>query len=267
MRTKSLTRYRWWPSLWRSIRPYKILAISEDDAKRFMALFGNSGVDVMPNIKFDRFESHKDKFGEDNPLEKIIPNNTVFVVLGSVRQQEEPWIEKIIADVSKKKPDMIIGLFPRHMQRLKYWQDTLRRLGLPWELRSRLKTYVSAGTIILWDTFGELSKAYARADATFVGGSLAPLGGQNFLEPLSYGVVPVIGPSWENFAWVGSEIIQEGLLRVAPDWKKVADLLMADVKQASNRETVRAAANRYIQSRQGGTAQAAQLIEAALNGI
>lgn len=266
MRAKSLTRYRWWPSLWRSIRPYKILAISADDAKRFMALFGNSGVDVMPNIKFDRFESPEDKSGEVNPLRKIIPKNSAFVVLGSVRQQEEPRIEKLIAGIYKKKPDVITGLFPRHMQRIKYWQDALSRLRLPWELRSRLKTYVSAGTVILWDTFGELSKAYARADAAFVGGSLAPLGGQNFLEPLSYGVVPVIGPSWENFAWVGSEIIKEGLLRVAPDWKEVADLLLADLEHSSNREAVGAAARKYIQSRQGGTTRAARLIEEALSG-
>jgi 3-deoxy-D-manno-octulosonic-acid transferase len=266
MRAKSLTRYRWWPSLWRSIRPYKILAISEDDARRFMALFGNDGVEVMPNIKFDRFESHKDKSVEENPLVKFIPNNTAFVVLGSVRRQEEPRIEKLIAGVHKKKPDTIIGLFPRHMQRIKYWQDVLSRLGLPWELRSRLKTRVVAGTVVLWDTFGELSRAYALADAAFVGGSLAPLGGQNFLEPLSHGVVPVIGPSWENFAWVGADIIKEGLLRVAADWKKAADLLLADLESSSNRETVRAAADRYIQSRQGGTARAARLIEKTLSG-
>ena len=32
---------------------------------------------------------------------------------------------------------------------------------------------------------------YARAQAVFIGGSLAPLGGQNFLEALAQGVAPV----------------------------------------------------------------------------
>jgi 3-deoxy-D-manno-octulosonic-acid transferase len=228
IRSESLSRYLKWPALWRTIKPHKILAISEDDARRFAKLFGNDHVSVMPNIKFDRFDPLDTHALNQNPLEKILPAEIPFIVLGSIRQEEEPLLEKIIQRVSQKKPGLIIGLFPRHLHRIGFWQAALNALGLTWVLRSRINQDITDGTVILWDTFGELSKAYARADAAFIGGSLAPLGGQNFLEPLSYGVVPVIGSSWENFAWVGAEIIKEGLLRVATDWKKVTDLLLAD---------------------------------------
>ncbi len=51
---KSLKRYLLWPSIWQKIRPDKILAISRPDADRFSRLFGNNGIEIMPNIKFDR---------------------------------------------------------------------------------------------------------------------------------------------------------------------------------------------------------------------
>lgn len=65
---------------------------------------------------------------------------------------------------------------------------------------------------ILWDTFGELDLLYALADVAFVGGSLAPLGGQNFLEPLAQGTPTVIGPFWSNFSWVGEELFAQKIL-------------------------------------------------------
>ena len=115
----------------------------------------------------------------------------------------------------------------------------MSRLDIPWSLRSQTEHLVSQGTVILWDTFGELSLAYKISRAAFVGGSLAPLGGQNFLEVIIYGVVPVIGPSWENFAWIGSEIVEKGLVRIAADWREVVSILTEDLKKpkASDKKT------------------------------
>jgi 3-deoxy-D-manno-octulosonic-acid transferase len=264
IRSKSLSRYLKWPALWRAIKPHKILAISEDDARRFADLFGNDHVAVMPNIKFDRFDPFDTHTLKQNPLEKILPGEIPFIVLGSIRQEEEPLVEKIIKRISQNKSGLIMGLFPRHLHRIDSWQTTLDTLGLNWILRSRINQNLTDGTVILWDTFGELSEAYALAHAAFVGGSLAPLGGQNFLEPLTYGIVPVIGPSWENFAWVGTQIVKTGLVRVARDWQGVVELLLSDVNQPSAHEPVRKKATKYIQDRQGGTAQAAGLIAETL---
>jgi 3-deoxy-D-manno-octulosonic-acid transferase len=264
IRSKSLARYLKWPGLWRAIKPYKILAISEDDARRFAKLFGKDPVAVMPNIKFDRFDPLDTHALKQNPLEKMLPGDIPFIVLGSVRQEEEPLLEKIIERISQTKSKLIIGLFPRHLHRIDFWQAALDSLGLTWVLRSRINQNLSDKNVILWDTFGELSEAYALAQAAFVGGSLAPLGGQNFLEPLTHGVVPVIGPSWDNFAWVGAEIEKSGLVRVVRDWKGVAEVLLADVNRPSDRDSVRQKALKYIQDRQGGTAQAAGLIAETL---
>jgi 3-deoxy-D-manno-octulosonic-acid transferase len=133
-----------------------------------------------------------------------------------------------------------------------------------WVLRSAVSNPVSVGAVILWDTFGELMPAYRLAQAAFVGGSLAPLGGQNFLEPLINGLIPVIGPSWENFAWVGQEIIDAGLLRVADDWRKAAAHILQDMDAPRPRAAVIETAHQFFETRRGGTDQACCQIEAML---
>ncbi len=265
--SKSLSRYLFWPSLWRTLKPDKILAISKKDAERFATLFGKDRVDVMPNIKFDRLVSIESTPEINNPLESVVPPKSPFLVLGSVRQEEENLVEKIISGIHRSQPGSIIGLFPRHINRIQHWENALSRLNIPWILRSQTKHLASHGTVILWDTFGELSLAYKISRAAFVGGSLAPLGGQNFLEAIIYGVVPVIGPSWENFAWIGSEIVEKGLVRIAADWKEVADILSEDLKKPKASDKVCEEANRYIKDRQGGTAIACRLIHESLNNF
>ena len=140
----------------------------------------------------------------------------------------------------------------------------LGQTGIEYTLRSKTERRISAGKVILWDTFGELLPAYRLAGSAFIGGSLAPLGGQNFLEALVSGVIPIIGPWWDNFAWVGIEIIESGLLRVAGDWKQVADLLLKDLAGPPSRKDVIKAALQFIETRRGGTEKACRRIVACL---
>ena len=261
MTDKSLKRYLLWRSFWNSIKPDMIYAISKEDADRFGKLFGSNAVEVMPNIKFDRFGGEDTYSQSENLLEKIITGDTLFVVLGSIRKEEEPLVEKIILDILKRKPETVIGLFPRHMHRIKYWSKTLDRMNIKWALRTNTDERAARRSVILWDTFGELTLAYKNASAAFVGGSLVPLGGQNFLEALNYGVIPVTGPFRDNFSWVGSEIVNEGLLRVAEDWKGVSDALVEIMENPPPRKKVISGAGKYMKSRQGGADFACRVIE------
>jgi 3-deoxy-D-manno-octulosonic-acid transferase len=250
---KSLRRYHLWPSFWPGLRPDRVLAVSPDDADRFGRLFGPDGIETMPNIKFDSIARATGSDPVNNDIKTLLPSAVPFVILASVRQQEEPLIKKIVQEVIGNRPETIVGLFPRHMHRLQHWQKSLDQMGIQWSLRSETENEAPAGSVVLWDTFGEMLPAYRQAKAAFIGGSLAPLGGQNFLEALVNGILPVTGPSWENFAWVGSGIVEAGLLRVAEDWRKVADILLKDIDSPQPRQDVITATLNYIKVRQGGT--------------
>ncbi len=260
---RSLERYRIWPGIWRFLAPDRVLAVSRPDADRFSQLFGARRVSVMDNMKFDRVTIPD--AGGLSPVAAVMPEAVPFAVLGSVRQEEEGPAAAIIARLARDFPQAVTGLFPRHMERVPDWKAVLDRMGIPWRLRSDIRGPVAAGTVVLWDVFGELFAAYKRATAAFVGGSLAPLGGQNVLEPLMAGVPPTIGPSWENFAWVGRAVVDAGLVRVRPDAAGVAATLLTDLAHPPDRPAIRKAALAYVRRRQGGTDRACDLIRDHLN--
>lgn len=264
MTAKSLSKYRIWPTLWRHLRPDRILAISTDDAARFAALFGQDNVAIMPNIKFDRISDQGAPTAANNHLTPLFPSDDGLMVLGSVRQEEEADIMKMIGAIREKDQKIIIALFPRHMHRLANWGKMLEKYGGPWQLRSRITGPVQPGSIILWDTMGELLFAYQLAVAAFVGGSLAPLGGQNFLEPLTCGLKPVIGPHWSNFVWIGQEIIDQQLVFQAKNWQEAADLLLQNAANLPPREQIRQEIIAYVESRRGGTEKTCTTINSLL---
>lgn len=267
MNPRSLAGYLTAKKTFRELAPEAIFAVSEQDARRFGTLFGHDRVRTMPNIKFDRMISAGTTPRSRNPLSALIAPKTDFVVLGSVRKEEESDVLGMTALLHRSAPKAVVGLFPRHMERLEFWQEALDGQGLPWTLRSALRKTAEPGTIILWDTFGELIPAYGLAKAAFVGGSLAPLGGQNFLEPMTCGVVPVTGPSWHNFSWVGAEIFESGMAIRANDSEEVLNHLLSLLKKAPQRKSVAARAKSYIGDRKGGTKTVCKHIAHFINNV
>lgn len=254
MTTRSLAGYLATPSLWKGLRPETVLAISENDARRFAALFGEQSVHVMHNMKFDRV--HPADPSAPNPLQDtVIKENTSLVTLGSVRMEEEAEVQTLIRKLREARPKTSIALIPRHMERVVSWETWLRREGIPMVRRSAADGPPAPGTVILWDEFGELNHVYALSRAVFVGGSLAPLGGQNFLEPLAFGISPVIGPSYGNFAWAEG-LIDEKLVHVAADTEEVFEQLLRNLKRPAPREKVQGQFADWLSQRQGGTAAA-----------
>jgi 3-deoxy-D-manno-octulosonic-acid transferase len=79
-----------------------------------------------------------------------------------------------------------------------------------------------------------------------------------------WGIRPIIGPSWENFHWVGREIVKQGLVKVARDWRAVSDLLIQDLHGPPSREAIKKAIFEYMKRRQGGTAYACRVIQTVL---
>jgi 3-deoxy-D-manno-octulosonic-acid transferase len=264
MRKRSLSRHSLLRKFWQAYPPDQILAVSKKDADRFAELFGKANVSKMYNIKFDRLFDQYQALQPKAGFDPTHFNKNTFILLASVRKEEEIHVERLLCRLLRKLPHITIAVFPRHMDRLAHWKHILNRVTDHWQLRSQISKPISDGTVVLWDVFGELTTACSFASAVFVGGSLAPVGGQNFLEPLYFGLVPVMGPSWENFQWVGHDIIMQNLLRIEPDWMHVADALIEQITNPLSVNFVKKAAADYIKKRRGGTDQACRVIESHL---
>ncbi len=229
MTEKSFNAYGKLGFFWREYAPECILAISPEDADRFARLFRQPGrVRVMPNIKFDRVAESPGCPAESGPFQSFrteagIGENVLLVVLASVREEEEAFLLPVVSalhGLSIGGNPVAVAVAPRHMHRVDAWKSRLKEAGVPYSPRSAQgviggdeddAAFASAPPVFLWDTFGELQSLYAIADAVYVGASLVPLGGQNFLEPLAKGIIPLVGPHIDNFRWIGEELFDEGL--------------------------------------------------------
>ncbi len=260
MNPGSLAGYLCAARLLTQLAPDRVMAVSAEAALRFSILFGAGRVERMHNIKFDRFDAAEGAADQDSPLARIMGSGAPWAALASIRREEEPEVLDAVTRLHAARPGTNLALFPRHMHRLDFWREALYEAGLPTVMRSGLTGPPPAGSVVLWDVFGELSGAYAFCRAAFVGGSLRPLGGQNFLEPLAQGIVPVSGPHWSNFSWVGREVVDQGLLREVRGAEELAETLVRLLNRPPDRAVVRAKIGAYVDGRRGGTEQAVNRI-------
>lgn len=259
MSEKSFGSYKFFSHFFKKYGPEKVLAISPIDGQRFSRIVGPDKVSLINNIKFDRIEPRID-VSRQNPIADLLPGGSSFVLLGSIRREEEKKILDTIINLLRVRPDITIGLFPKHIERAEDWLRLLAKENIPAIKRSSLLCRQSRGSVIVWDVFGELAGAYELADAVFVGGSLENLGGQNFLEPLVFGVRPIIGPYWKNFAWVGREIIDCGLVQEVADENELVTGLLKALDADISRNQVINQVQDFFEPRKGGTRQVCRQI-------
>ena len=256
MTEKSFNGYIKIRALWRSLKPDIILAISKEDKARFTALFDLDSIFHVSNMKFDRME--KCQILAERQSERRL------LVMASIRKEEELHVLYLIEQLLRRYPVLEIGLFPRHMHRVKRWTEMLSEKQISWVLKSASPEDLNC-SVVIWDVFGELVNAYRRADAAFVGGSLAPVGGQNFIEAFMNGVVPVTGPSISNFLWAGEEVIEDGLLRKGNNREEVLQLLADSLENSVDKAVIQLKADNYIGRKQGGSSKTCEYIVALLS--
>ena len=267
MTEKSLKGYRLLGSFWRTVSPRCVLATSEQDAERFAALFGRECVSLMPNMKFDAVApgSAATSGKGAQAVAALLPPSFPVILLASVREQEEALLAEAITLLKSNAPEAVIVVAPRHMEREDAWRARLQTVKA--EGRVLLRTaalqngeVAAGGDVLLWNAFGELRDLYHRADAVFVGGSLVPLGGQNFLEAALAGAVPCVGPHWSNFTWVGKAFFDEGLGVCVDTVEELVAALLAQLAAPRARAARQAGAAAYVAPRRGGTRRAATLV-------
>jgi 3-deoxy-D-manno-octulosonic-acid transferase len=166
---------------------------SEAEAARIVELGAPPDrVAVTGNLKHDRpAEAPAIPVGEGGPV----------WIAGSTRPNEEEICLDAFEQARRRVPALRLVLAPRHLDRVGEVIELLRARGLPAVRRSALGmagwTAADAPILVL-DTLGELAGLYAVAAVAFVGGTLAPHGGHNLVEPARAGVPVLFGPHVEN---------------------------------------------------------------------
>ena len=99
-------------------------------------------------------------------------------------------------------PGLCLVLAPRHLERVETVARHVQACQLSAIRRSRYSDESASGSrpdVIILDTLGELVAFYRLCTVAFVGGSLAPIGGHNILEPVMFAKPLLFGPHLHHF--------------------------------------------------------------------
>lgn len=227
-----------------------VWAQTEDDAARLRQL-GAPVRGVNGNLKFDATpDAQQLQAGRDWRLASDKP----LVLFASSREGEESmWLtalRKFPAAASRVQWLIV----PRHPQRFDAVEALLLEAGLRVSRRSTWLGAPEPADVWLGDSLGEMALYFGMADVVLLGGSFAPLGGQNLIEAAACGCPVVMGPHTFNFAEAAALASASGAAFEVPGigaaLQKVDELLMSTTAL----DTARAAALEWSQAHRGAAA-------------
>lgn len=246
----------------RSVRV--IAAQSQTDAARYRLLGADpSTILVSGNMKFDMpvpFDavnagSHlREQWGRLRPV----------WIAGSTHEGEELPVLEAHLNVLKRLPDALLLIAPRHPERFKMVENSVRSLGFTLATRSSDRVPSAAHQVFVIDSMGELMPFYAASDLAFVGGSLVPIGGHNVLEPAAMSRPVLVGPYTFNFEEITLTLIKEGGAERINGKEDLGAKTLRLLLDHSRRERMGERARHVFDSERGAVKRVMELIDQQL---
>lgn len=213
MTLRSASRLQQAPKLSRYLFSGLDLILCQDSlsVKRFIELGADPNrVKSCTNLKFLSALSSSvtplnctDQFAADGALEpelnadktdlKSRPNTAFILTAASTHDPEERMILEVFERLqAATTQSLMLILVPRHPERFDEVARLLSQKSVTFCRRSHGHT-PGHTPVFLADTLGELERWYAMSDLSFVGGSIASIGGHTPMEAAKYAVPVVMG--------------------------------------------------------------------------
>ena len=173
------------------------LGQSEEDAYRLRAL-GSKDAMCLGNLKYAGLPIPVDE-EKKKEIQDEIGSRPVWLV-SSTHSDEESKIGRYLKELSAKHEGLLTIIAPRHPTRGVEIQNILKeKYQLKTALRSANEKITPETEVYIADTIGEMGIWYELCPIVFIGGSLIPHGGQNFMEPSRCRDAVIVGPHMHNF--------------------------------------------------------------------
>ena len=262
---RSFPRYRALrPLIGRILRNYdRILAREQRDEERFIAIGANrESVEVTGNVKFD-YEPDVTALEVAPHIESLIAGRKVLILGSTMTGEDEALLPELERFIREQNAFVIIA--PRKAERFEFVAGLLTTTSLRFVRRSDMDDGGQAilpapPDVLLLDTFGELARMYRYATAAFVGGSIAPFGGHNPIEPAAAGVPVCFGPSMNNFREIATAFLAADAAKEA---RSAADVVAFARQMFDNEQEQRSLGGRardVVQRNRGASERTARRI-------
>ncbi len=188
------------------------LGQSDEDARR-LKLLGAPEALCLGNIKYAGLPLPIDEKAKQD-IQLLVKGRPLWLA-SSTHNDEELKIAEVHRRLKQKVPGLLTIIAPRHPQRGEEIRRDIEKSGLTTALRSQKQKPTPETDIYIADTIGEMGLWYDIADIVFVGGSLIPHGGQNFMEPARMCDAVIVGPYMHNFTDAMNRALQaDAVIRI-----------------------------------------------------
>ena len=223
-------------------------------------------VKVTGNIKFDRgWRPLKDQ-ERDRWLRLLNRKDGRIWVAGSTHHPEEKIILNVFGQLLKSFPYLSLIICPREAHRFDEVYYLAKDLGFRAVRKSELPAEDHEHNVFILNTLGELGQVYGLADVAFVGGSLAPIGGHNLLEPSSFGIPVLFGPHTHNFTTMSRLLIRCGGGIMVSDESELFHVTAELLGQKGKREQMGKRARQFVKQNQGALDRVMEILKPYIEG-
>lgn len=232
-----------------------VWAQTEGDAQR-LAAAGATVKGVFGNLKFDA-TPHAGLLDLGRAWRAA--SHTPVVMFASSREGEEAELFRVLqAGRSLAKVRWLV--VPRHPQRFDEVAALAAQHGLSVSRRSQWTQQPEEADVLIGDSLGEMALYYGMADIALLGGSFAPLGGQNLIEAAACGCPIVMGPHTFNFAEAAQLSQEAGAALRVGSMEEGVRAAVALAGDASRRDGAVRAALTFAAEHQGAAEKTAQAV-------
>jgi 3-deoxy-D-manno-octulosonic-acid transferase len=226
MSKKSARGYQKFSALTRPMLQKLSLALVQnaEDAARFndLGLLAEK-TQVTGNIKFDLVLTDELRQQAAQLKQQWSQNGERIIWLAaSTHPGEDEVILEAFIQVKSQLKKLLLVLVPRHPERFNSVHNLCVSRGFNVAKRS-LGNASATTDIIIGDTMGELLLLFGASDIAFVGGSLVPNGGHNFIEPAAWQLPLLSGQHVFNFAEVARLLQDAGALTLMSTANELAE--------------------------------------------
>ncbi len=221
-----------------------------DQANRFRAL-GVKPHAPTGNIKFD-MEPDLALWSQGQAARQA-QLRPVLMLAVSREGEEQMWLDALrSARTNALGAGRVQWLIvPRHPQRFDAVATLLQSAGLTVARRSVDGGMFSEADVWVGDTLGEMAFYYGLADVALLGGSFAPLGGQNLIEAAACRCPVVMGPHTFNFAQAAEMAQDAGAALERPDMASAIETALQWLDDPATLEASSSAAWAFAQTHRG----------------
>jgi 3-deoxy-D-manno-octulosonic-acid transferase len=229
----------------------RILAISEDDAARFVrSVPGHAAISVAGDTRFDRVMERWETRSRDALA--LPGDGRLTLIAGSTWPPDEARLLPAVARLLREREDLRFVVVPH--EPLPAHVDALRRwaAGEAFSVRAAGEGPVPPATrVVVVDAVGVLAEAYAHAHVAYVGGAFST-GVHSVIEPAIAALPVVFGPRHDN-SFEASQLVARGAAASIRDAGEAYTQLRRFLFDAAARERAGRAARAYVESQLGAT--------------